>query len=168
MAVVSLETFIRAPAEACFDAARDIDMHAANVGGPLPHRPVAGVTGGLINLGEEVTWEGAFFGLPQRMTSRIVAFDRPRTFTDEMRRGPFKRWRHTHLFEPRDGGTLMRDRVEFASPLGPCGALFDLLYLESFVRRLLVSQNRRLREVLESGRYSAAPGAGRDRTPEVK
>jgi ligand-binding SRPBCC domain-containing protein len=150
MAVVELETFIRAPAAACFDAARDISLHAEGFETPLPHRPVAGVTSGLINLGEEVTWEGKFFGIRQRMTSRIVAFERPRAFTDEMRRGPFRAWRHTHHFEPRDGGTLMRDRVEFASPLGPLGALFDLLYLKSFVRRFLLAQNRRIKEVLEN------------------
>jgi ligand-binding SRPBCC domain-containing protein len=150
MSVVELETFIRAPAADCFDAARDIGLHAAGFETPLPHRPVAGVTRGLINFGEEVTWEGRFLGLRQRMTSRIVAFDRPRSFADEMRRGPFRRWRHTHLFEPRDGGTLMRDRVEFASPLGPLGALFDLLYLKSFVRRFLLAQNRCIKGVLEN------------------
>lgn len=156
MPVVELNTFIRAPAEACFDAARDIDLHAGDFASPLPHRPVAGVTGGLIGLNEEVTWAATFFGLPQRMTSRIVAFDRPRAFTDEMQRGPFRRWRHTHLFEPREGGTLMRDRVEFASPLGPLGALADFLYLKSFVRRFLVAQNGRLKEAAES----AKPRAG--------
>jgi len=145
MSVVTLETFIRAPAEVCFDAARDIDLHAGHAASPLPHRPVAGVTSGLISLGEEVTWDATFLGVPQRLTSRIVAFDRPRAFTDEMQRGPFRRWRHTHLFEPREGGTLMRDRVEFASPAGPLGALLDFLYLKSFVRRFLLSQNARLK-----------------------
>jgi ligand-binding SRPBCC domain-containing protein len=150
MSVVELETFIRAPAEACFDAARDIDMHAGDSKSPLPHRPVAGVTGGLIGPQETVTWEAKFFGVRVRMTSRIVAFERPRSFTDEMQRGPFRRWRHTHLFEPREGGTLMRDRVEFASPLGPLGALADSLYLESFVRRFLLAQNRRIKGAAET------------------
>jgi len=150
MPVVELETFIRAPAEACFDAARDIDMHAGDFKSPLPHRPVAGVTGGLIGPQETVTWEAKFFGVRVRMTSRIVAFDRPRAFTDEMQRGPFKSWRHTHLFEPREGGTLMRDRVEFASPLGPLGALADSLYLKSFVRRFLLAQNRRIKGAAET------------------
>ena len=151
MAVVALETFIRAPAEACFDAARDIGMHAGDRESPLPHRPIAGVTAGLIGPRETVTWEASFFLIKLRMTSRVVAFDRPRAFTDEMQRGPFRRWRHAHLFEPREGGTLMRDRVEFASPLGPLGALVDFLYLKGFVRRFLLAQNRRIKEAVESG-----------------
>ncbi|HWS54218.1 MAG TPA: SRPBCC family protein [Pyrinomonadaceae bacterium] len=149
MTVVELETFIRAPAEACFDAARDIDLHAGDFETPLPHRPVAGVTRGLIGPDETVTWEARFLGVKLRMTSRIVAFERPRAFADEMQRGPFRRWRHTHLFEPCGGGTLMRDRVEFASPLGPLGALVNFLYLESFVRRFLLAQNRRIKELVE-------------------
>jgi ligand-binding SRPBCC domain-containing protein len=156
MPVIRLETFMRAPVEACFDAARDIDLHAA-AGGVLPHRPVAGVTSGLIELGEEVTWASSFFGVPVRMTSRIIAFERPRTFTDEMRRGPFKRWRHTHIFEPRGAGTLVRDHVEFASPLCPLGTAFDALYLRSFMERVLAAHNASLKAAVERRLHGADP-----------
>ena len=38
--------------------------------------------------------------------------------------GPYRLWHHTHDFEPlADGGTLMRDTVRYALPLGPLGAL---------------------------------------------
>src|SRR3989440_5572483 len=108
MALIELDTLIHAPAAVCFDLARSIDLHVA-APSLLRHRAVGGVTSGLIGLGEEVTWAGSFFGVPQRMTSKIVALDAPRTFTDEMRRGPFRHWRHTHRFGPADAGTLMRD-----------------------------------------------------------
>src|SRR5207237_351447 len=143
-----LDTLIHAPAAVCFDLARSIDLH---VSAPslLRHRAVGGVTSGLIGLGEEVTWAGSFLGIRQRMTSKIVALEAPRTFTDGMRRGPFKRWRHTHRFEPAAGGTLMRDRVEFASPFGPLGSAFDALFLKGFMTRVLVAQNSYLRETAE-------------------
>lgn len=154
MPLIELETFIRAPAEVCFDLARDIDFHAS-APTPLRHRAVAGVTSGLIGLGEEVTWEGSFFGVRQRMTSKIVAMDSPRGFTDEMRRGPFERWRHTHRFEPAGEGTLMRDRVEFASPFGPLGRAFDAIFLKGFMTRFLVAHNRFIEETAE--RRAASP-----------
>jgi len=116
---------------------------------PLRHRAVGGVTSGLIGLGEEVTWLGSFFHVPQRMTSKIVALEAPRAFTDEMRRGPFKRWRHTHRFEPAAGGTLMRDHVEFASPLGPLGAAFDAVFLKGFMTRVLLAHNSYIKEAAE-------------------
>jgi len=149
MPTISLETFIRAPAGRCFDLARDIGVHVAAYS-PLAHRAVEGVTSGLIELGEEVTWEGSFCGVRQRMTSRITAFERPRMFRDEMRRGPFKRWQHTHLFESTEGGTLMKDRVEYASPLGALGAAFDALYLRGFLTRFLVAHNADIKKIAES------------------
>ena len=148
MALIELDTLIHAPAAVCFDLARSIDLHVA-APSPLRHRAVGGVTSGLIGLGEEVTWAGSFLGIRQRMTSKIVALEAPRTFTDEMRRGPFERWRHTHRFEAAEGGTLMRDRVEFASPLGPLGAAFDALFLEGFMTRVLVAQNGSIKKAAE-------------------
>jgi ligand-binding SRPBCC domain-containing protein len=148
MPIIRLETLVRAPAAVCFDLARSIDLHVL-APSPLRHRAAAGVTSGLIELGEEVTWAGSFFGVPQRMTSKIVALDAPRAFTDEMQRGPFKRWRHEHRFEETTGGTLMLDRVDFASPLGPFGAAFDALYLKSFMTRVLVAHNKYIKEVAE-------------------
>lgn len=148
MPLIRLETFVRAPAEVCFDLARNIDLHS-RAPGPLKHRAVGGVTRGLIGPGEEVTWEATLLGVRLRMTSKVVAFERPREFTDEMRRGPFARWRHTHRFEPAEGGTLMRDYAEFASPLGPLGRAVDALLLEAFMRRLLVAQNGFLRDAAE-------------------
>ncbi|HVF50901.1 MAG TPA: SRPBCC family protein [Pyrinomonadaceae bacterium] len=155
MPVIRLETFIKAPAALCFDLARDIDLHTTN-DSPFKHRAVAGVTSGLIALNETVTWEAGFFGVSQRMTSKIVAFEPPRTFTDEMLRGPFKRWRHTHLFEPQRGGTLMSDHIDYASPLGPVGAAFDALYLKGFLTRFIVAHNEDIRRLAER-RAQATP-----------
>jgi ligand-binding SRPBCC domain-containing protein len=154
MPLIRLQTLIHAPVAVCFDLARDIDLHTL-APSPLKHRAVAGVTSGLIGLGEEVTWEGSFLGVPQSMTSKIVALEAPRGFTDEMQRGPFKRWRHTHRFEPVTEGTLVSDRVEFASPLGPLGSAFDALFLKRFMTSVLVAQNSYLKEVAE--RRAASP-----------
>lgn len=55
-------------------------------------------------------------GLPIRWRSEITAWEPPARFVDEQRRGPYKLWRHEHLFEERDGGTLCTDRVEYAVP----------------------------------------------------
>ncbi len=148
MAFIRLETFIDAPMELCFDLSRDLDVHVAS-SGPTGERAVAGVTSGMVQLGDTVTWEAIHFGVRQPLTSKIVAFDRPRLFVDVMLRGAFKRWHHTHLFRQQANGTMMTDEVDFTSPLGPLGRMVDMLYLENYMRRFLVRRNEHIRRVAE-------------------
>jgi len=96
--VVHVVTRIRASIERCFDLARDIDLHARSLD-DTNEKAVAGVTSGLIGLDDEVTWEATHFGVRQRLTSRITAFDRPHSFRDSMVRGAFAGFDHDHLFE---------------------------------------------------------------------
>ncbi|HVF70831.1 MAG TPA: SRPBCC family protein [Chthoniobacterales bacterium] len=67
-------------------------------------------------------------GIPIRWRTQITVWEPPRRFVDEQLRGPYRLWRHEHLFEEREGGTMVRDRVEYA-------VLFDFLVHELFVRR---------------------------------
>ena len=60
-------------------------------------------------------------GLPIRWLTRIEAWEPGRRFVDVQLRGPYRLWHHTHTFTPYDGGTLMRDQVRYALPLGPLG-----------------------------------------------
>jgi ligand-binding SRPBCC domain-containing protein len=67
-------------------------------------------------------------GFPIRWRTRITEWEPPFRFVDEQLRGPYRLWVHEHEFEPRDGGTLMRDHVRYAVP-------FDFLVHRLFVRR---------------------------------
>lgn len=53
-------------------------------------------------------------GLPLRWRTRISAWEPPHRFVDEQLRGPYRKWIHEHTFEPHEGGTLVRDRVQYA------------------------------------------------------
>jgi hypothetical protein len=83
MLVIRLWTPIAASPERVFDLARSIDAHQDSAEG-TQERAVAGVTGGLIGVGEEVTWEAGHFGIKQRLTVRITRFERPARFQDVM------------------------------------------------------------------------------------
>ncbi len=151
MPTLELETSIAAPSEVCFDLSLDVDLHMASTF-PSRERAIDGVTSGVMRRGDEVTWEARHFGIPWRMTSRIVEHDRPRRFVDEMQRGPFGRWRHVHLFEPFDDGTRMHDRIDFASPLGPLGLVVDTLRLQTYMTQLIERRNAHLKRVAEMPR----------------
>lgn len=57
-------------------------------------------------------------GLPFAWQSEITAWEPNVRFKDEQRRGPYRYWRHVHLFSERAGGTLVEDGVEYEVPLG--------------------------------------------------
>jgi ligand-binding SRPBCC domain-containing protein len=141
MAFFELVTEIKAPAERCFDLARDLDLHQR----PLAHtreETVAGRTGGLIGPDEEVTFKGRHFGVWHEHTSRITQFDRPRHFRDSMVKGRFRSFEHDHFFEPARNVTIMKDVLEFSSSWGPFGWLVDRLVLKGYLRRLLSKRNQ--------------------------
>jgi ligand-binding SRPBCC domain-containing protein len=52
-------------------------------------------------------------GLPLRWRSAITEWDPPVRFCDAQIRGPYAEWVHTHVFEPQDRGTMVRDEVRY-------------------------------------------------------
>lgn len=84
------------------------------------------------------------------MTSKIVEYERPLRFVDEMQSGPFAAFRHEHHFEEREGRTLMRDVVEYRLPLWVLGRLVDRMILRRYLRALLKERNRHVREAAEA------------------
>jgi ligand-binding SRPBCC domain-containing protein len=146
--LIVLETWIDAPPERCFDLARSVEAHVASTG-KTGERPVAGVTAGLLGLGDEVTWEAVHLGVRQRLTARITRLERPASFTDEMVRGAFRSFTHVHEFRTERGGTMMVDRFEYTSPLGWLGRLVDRLFLERYMRRFLTERAAYLKATAE-------------------
>ncbi len=149
MPLIQLETFIRAPIELCFDLSRNVDVHMASTS-ITNERAVAGVTSGMMQLGDEVTWEATHLCVRQRLTSRITEFDRPRLFVDEMQCGAFKHLRHQHLFDEQKGGTLMIDALDFASPLGILGHFVDWIFLDNYMKHFLVIHNDYIKNLAEN------------------
>jgi ligand-binding SRPBCC domain-containing protein len=57
-------------------------------------------------------------------------------FVDEQRFGPYKFWHHRHEFEAVPGGVLMRDKVHYALPFGPFGAIAHALFVRRKLERI--------------------------------
>jgi ligand-binding SRPBCC domain-containing protein len=140
--VVRFETAVLMPVEpeVAFDLSLSIDAHLGSFESS-DERVVAGVSAGIIGLGEFVTWRAKHFGITWTMTSTVSEWDRPHRFVDEQRTGPFKSFRHEHVFEPVDNGTRLIDRVQFAAPLGPLGRVAEWLVLDRYMRHLIAVRN---------------------------
>ncbi len=149
MPVIKLETNIKAPIERVFDLARSIDLHQQSMG-HTQERAVGGVTTGLIDLGQTVTWEAVHFGIKQRLTSKITVCDRPTHLQDIMVDGAFKGFTHDHFLSETGTGSLMKDIFDFSSPFGLLGAIADFLYLEKYMTGLLKKRNEVIKQAAES------------------
>ena len=110
---------------------------------------IAGVTSGLLELGQEVTWRGKHFGVWQNLTSKITRFSRPDYFRDSMVKGAFRRLDHDHIFEAQGDLTIMKDVFDFTSPLGIFGRVADVLFLESYMRRFIIERNDVIKKTAE-------------------
>jgi ligand-binding SRPBCC domain-containing protein len=66
-------------------------------------------------------------GIPMRWLTEIKIWNPPYEFVDVQLKGPYKLWQHTHRFDERDGGTRIRDIVNYALPFGLLGGLVHRL-----------------------------------------
>lgn len=149
MPVIDLSTKIAAPIRRVFDLSRSIDLHATSTA-QTGECAIAGVTSGLMSLGQEVTWRARHLGVWQHLTTRITAFDPPAYFRDSMIRGAFRRFDHDHFFSESGGVTLMRDVFDFDSPFGILGWLANRLFLTRYMRHLLVTRNAAIKSAAET------------------
>ena len=148
MPEIILKTTIDASIQTCFDLARSIDLHKIST-----HRTkeyvIAGRKEGLIKKGETVTWRAKHFGIWQNLTVQITAFEEPKYFCDEMKKGIFKNFKHDHIFEEKEGRTIMIDRFNFESPLGILGEIFNTLVLTNYMKKFLEKRNEVIKEYAE-------------------
>ena len=110
---------------------------------------VAGKTSGLVELGDEITWEATHFGVRQRLSVRIIEMNPYTSFTDCMVKGAFISMNHRHSFEFRDDKTIMQDHFCYETPFGIAGRLFDFLLLKTHMTRFLKIRNAMIKEQAE-------------------
>ena len=152
MSKIHLTTIINAPVERVFDLSRSINLHKISTAS-TKEEAVAGITTGLIKENETVTWQAKHLFKLRRFTSKITGMKSPAHFTDEMIQGDFKSYKHEHHFKPIENGTLMIDLVEFETPYGAAGNLFNKLYLTRYLQKLLEHRNAVIKEYAESQKW---------------
>ena len=65
-------------------------------------------------IGTRIDYRLKLRGIPIRWQSEITEWNPPYTFADEQRRGPYRLWQHTHIFDETKDGVVVGDVVEYA------------------------------------------------------
>jgi len=88
-----------------------------------------------------------WLGIPMRWRTVITQYEPPHLFVDEEVRGPYRLWRHRHEFEATAEGTLVRDRVDYALPLGILGRAAHGLMVGAQLRGIFAYRQAKLNEL---------------------
>jgi ligand-binding SRPBCC domain-containing protein len=99
----------------------------------------------LMFAGTKIDYRLRLHGLPVRWQSEISEWEPPFRFVDRQLIGPYRLWCHQHTFEERDGGTLVKDRVDYAVP---GGWLIHWLFVRRDLERIFAFRHAKLIEIL--------------------
>ncbi|TDH25274.1 cell division protein [Segetibacter sp. 3557_3] len=152
MPTIRLSTHINAPMSVVFDLSRNIDLHQRSMR-HTSEKAIGGITTGLIWLNETVTWQAKHLFKLRTFTSKITAFDPYDYFEDRMVEGDFVSACHGHFFSKTPSGTLMKDVFTFTTPYGVLGQIANVLFLRRYMRNLLKTRNRVIKQYAESDKW---------------
>jgi hypothetical protein len=146
-------TVIHAPIERCFDLSRSVEVHlVANIHSGEQALAIGGITSGLPELDQQVTWRAKHFGIWQNLTSRFTVMQPPAYFQATMVKGIFRSMQADHYFRTLpSGATEMKDLFRVAAPLPVLGPFAELLFLRRYMLALLRERNAVIKQIAESG-----------------
>ena len=152
MPTIHLTTFIAAPVDVVFDLCRHIDLHKRSMSA-FKEDAVAGTRFGLIEKEETVTWRARHLMKNRLLRVKISSMQKPDHFTDEQLQGDFKEMKHEHHFKACDNGTILIDLFHYEVPYGVMGKVFNNIYLNKYMTRLLQQRNNTIKEFAESDKW---------------
>jgi len=146
---IELITEINAPIKLCFDLSLNVELHQLSTS-KTKEFVVEGRKKGIFTEGETITWRAKHFGIWQNLTGKIVKVERPDYFIDEMLEGAFKSLKHLHTFEEKNGITVMKDVLEYETPYGIFGNMFDAVVLKKYMTNFLKERNIFVKKAAET------------------
>ncbi len=109
----------------------------------------------ILNGGEVPMYEGQLIeyrvefvrGIRSRWLTEIAHVCEREYFVDEQRLGPYRFWYHEHAFEERPSGTLMKDRVTYAIPMGFLGDILDSIWIAERLKHIFDYRRKKITEL---------------------
>ena len=77
----------------------------------------------------------------------ITNYNHPHKFIDQQIKGPYSLWHHTHIFQEKNGGTLIQDEVTYAIPFGLIGRLIHAIYIKYDLRSIFKYRHKILNKI---------------------
>lgn len=109
----------------------------------------------ILDGGENPMYEGQLIeyrvefvrGIRSRWLTEISHVRACEYFVDEQRMGPYRFWYHEHAFEEVSSGTLMKDRVSYAVPMGFMGDMLDRVWIAERLKGIFDYRRKKITEL---------------------
>jgi ligand-binding SRPBCC domain-containing protein len=113
--------------------------------------------GGSLRPGSRVTLESWLGPIRLVWVAEHTEYEPGRMFADRQVHGPFTKWYHRHLFlDDGEGGTLLRDDVDYAPPLRAVGRILAGRFLEAKLKKLFDFRHETTKRIVEAGDFLGA------------
>jgi hypothetical protein len=89
-----------------------------------------------LQAGTRLDYRLQLHGIPFRWQSLISEWNPVTYFSDTQKRGPYKKWHHTHTFIEQDGGTLIRDHALYRLPFGVPGDTVAYFFVKKDLEKI--------------------------------
>jgi len=106
----------------------------------LTPRPIEMEAGTLID------YRLKLHGIPINWKTEISVWEPPYRFVDRQQKGTYRYWHHAHIFEEIEGGTLVKDRVDYGVPGGP---LIHKLLVEKDLLKIFSHRQHAMWDIFE-------------------
>ena len=77
----------------------------------------------------------------------ITDYQKPYKFIDQQIKGPYTLWHHTHIFEEKDGGTLIKDNLKYVIPFGWIGRAIHFIYIKHDINGIFQYRHKILNDI---------------------
>jgi ligand-binding SRPBCC domain-containing protein len=101
-----------------------------------------------MGVGTRIDYRLRIHRMPVHWESEVTAWEPPRRFVYEQRRGPFSHWAHEHTIADHGAQTVARDDVHYAVP---SGRLAHNLFVRWDLERLFLYRRAQLIRILGKG-----------------
>jgi len=97
-----------------------------------------------------ITYRLSIHGIPFKWKSKISDWNPDSKFSDIQLKGPYRYWHHTHSFEEKNGGTLIKDHVLYKIPFGFLGDLVAASFIKKDLETIFSYRNKRIDTLMKT------------------